>query len=318
MAYRYALLRPVRAPGAEAHNRPILMTPCLGIEVTEPELAARCVLGNIDPQHIGGTANISAIEAVLAMPLPPRGAVLVTIRPDADAYGAMAVITLRASGHDLSAEQLERIAVIGRADRHDRGRWSGPSIMPRVVSEVDEVGPGPQGVGALHAGLARPETSVERGVKLVTAWILTGLAPAELIERANRAAGSLFDALVSRAVTVRPSLHPSIALVEGFAPGALRLGYRVAPIVIAIGATSGRSRAGVGRKISIAQYDGSWSDLPAMARELSIDEPGWGGSATIVGSPQGVDCTTSIARCREALLNFGLQALMASGARGDQ
>ena len=54
MPYRYALLKPLRAPGAEDWNAAILARPCLGIEVTEPELAARCVLGNIDPQHLGG------------------------------------------------------------------------------------------------------------------------------------------------------------------------------------------------------------------------------------------------------------------------
>ena len=54
-AYTYGLLDP-RA-GVAGENLPLLGAATLGIEVTVPELARRCGLGNIDPQH--GAASVS-------------------------------------------------------------------------------------------------------------------------------------------------------------------------------------------------------------------------------------------------------------------
>ncbi len=46
--------------------------PVLGIEVTVPALAARCSLGNIDPQHSGGDTSRAAIEDAMRCELPPE------------------------------------------------------------------------------------------------------------------------------------------------------------------------------------------------------------------------------------------------------
>ena len=92
--HQYGLLLPTIAEGAEEHNTRLLGPYTLGIKVTEPSLAARCGLGNIDSQH-GPKAPSdapTAIKAALDWPLPPASALLVTIRPDLDSLDVMAVL----------------------------------------------------------------------------------------------------------------------------------------------------------------------------------------------------------------------------------
>ena len=79
-----------------AENEAALTGQVLGIEVTEPGLAARCSLGNIDPQHAGGNASRAAIEDAVSVELPPYGITLVTVRADVDSVGAMAVLSINA------------------------------------------------------------------------------------------------------------------------------------------------------------------------------------------------------------------------------
>jgi hypothetical protein len=314
MPYCVAILRPTLAPDSEQFNAPILAQDCLGIEVTEHELAERCRLGNVDPQHLGGNSQVSAIEASLEVTLPPEGAVLVTIRQDADACGAMAVLRLRAARRAFPPEALDRIRLIGKSDRFDHGAWPGPRRLPENATEIDEVGVGAQQVGALKAAILCQDTSTEDAVELAADWVLTGRIPAAWVAAAGRAAEALFDAISSGAVVVRPTRHPIIALVEGIAPGALRLGYRLAPVVIGEEAMPGEPDRR--RKLSIAQYESGWFDLRAVARDLSADEPGWGGSDNIIGSPQGRGSSLPIERCIDALLNRGVRCLITSTNRG--
>lgn len=107
----------------------------LGIEVTVPEIAAMCDLGNIDPQHGCGRGGLpfdpseAAVEAAVRWPLPPDGATLATIRPDLDAFGAMARLALRAAEHTFSVESLDRIAAIAAADGNTATAWA-PRPLP--------------------------------------------------------------------------------------------------------------------------------------------------------------------------------------------
>lgn len=94
--YKYGILRTDNCEEAQQYNGTLLGPNTLGIEITRADLAARCGLGNIDPQHgLNPHPDSSAIRSSLTYPLPPKGATLVTIRPDADALGAMAVLTAR-------------------------------------------------------------------------------------------------------------------------------------------------------------------------------------------------------------------------------
>ena len=303
--YVYGVLRPTRFPEAEAHNALWLGARTLGVEVTEVDLARRCGLGNIDPQHSGGDVWHAAIEIAIDWQPPPAGAKLVTLRKDADAVGAMAVLTARAAGETFAPDARARIELVAAADRFDHGRWPGPRAMPRSAAEVDEVGVGEQGLGAMIGGLIGAD--VNHGVAAMRCWLAYGEAPADWLEAARRAATVLFDRLRRGEVRARLFDALDIALVEGAAPGALRLGYRLAPIVIAIGEVEGR------RKASIAQYDRAWVDLPRVAARLNEMEPGWGGSETIIGSPQGLSSRTPVEACIAAVAACRRHAAGAGG-----
>ena len=83
----------------------------LGIEITIQHLENQCRLGNIDPQH-RGDRNSSAIKEAMNYPLPPDGAWLVTVRPDRDAFGSMAIFTLRDQGKKFDGELIDCIEIV--------------------------------------------------------------------------------------------------------------------------------------------------------------------------------------------------------------
>ena len=116
MYYNCGILRTDVSDEAICHNDKLLGLHTLGIEVTDESFANRCGLGNIDPQHqVRGKS--SAIEEALSFPLPKEGSKLVTMRPDKDSIGAMAVLTLRAL--DMG-DQIDKLLVlwIGAMDRY--------------------------------------------------------------------------------------------------------------------------------------------------------------------------------------------------------
>ena len=287
--YRFHVLSPIRAEAAEAHNAPLLGRDTLGIEVTEPELARRCGLGNLDPQHTEGRADLTAIELALEHPLPPPGAILVTIRPDADAFGAMALFALRAGGTEPDRALRERVALVARADRFAHGDWPGPRPLPRDTEQAWAffVGGEPTTAALMVICEDRTRTAEER-VRLLGDWLVTGKLPDWAIGRARERAQGIVRAVVDGEIDAGTAAGGRIAVVESHHPAALRLGYCLAPVVVALNPEF-RPVHGEGpyRKFTICQYREGFLDLPGAMRALRAREPGWGGSPTIIGSPQG-------------------------------
>jgi len=289
--YAVALLRPSGAREAEDYNAPLLGDLTLGVEVTEPELAARCRLGNIDPQHGQGAALAgrgrpkAAIDAALTWPLPPIGTRLVTIRPDADAFGAMAVLSLRAKGVPLDAAARSRVALIARCDAFALGDWAswrasrGPLRRPAPAREMVCA---PSGYAAVTALARDPDLTPAARLWAFEAWLLTADIRAHVREANGAFASNLARAWNAGEIEIDCPASGGLAVVRSATPGALMLGYRFAPLVVAFSATAGP------RKVTIAQFATGHADLTTLAAELSPLEPGWGGTPTIVGSPQGV------------------------------
>ncbi|TAJ42786.1 MAG: hypothetical protein EPO55_00730 [Reyranella sp.] len=309
MTYAFALLRPQRARGAAAFNAGLLGSGTLGVEVTEPALAARCGLGNIDPQH-GPQACPEApasIVAALDWPLPPHGARLVTLRPDIDALGAMAVLARRRMGGIMDETTLRRVAAIDAADRFQRGPWPGRRPLPRSADAATGVLDGDPAMAALAAECARPDFSLAARIDAVAAWLAAGDVPPVGAALAARRACDLIAAL-RRSRGVEPWLAPGlvatgrIATIEGTGPAALAVGYCLAPVVVA------RNPAFLGPegepphvKYTIAQYRAGHADFSRLKDLLARLEAGWGGSATIVGSPQGCSSHLPLARVVETV-----------------
>lgn len=121
----------------------------LGIEITDPAVAAQCKLGNLDGQHVtrdDWMAGLAAIEIAKRVDLdaslagqagPPRPGsnlptlirsttTLATTRPDVDSVGAMAVLVLRALKIAIDGEFVRTVA---KADSFRAGAWS-PAPLP--------------------------------------------------------------------------------------------------------------------------------------------------------------------------------------------
>lgn len=290
--WRYGLLAPARAPGAEADNAPWLGPRTLGVEITEPSLAQRCGLGNLDPQHGGLGAGRSAIEGALSWPVPPEDARLVTIRPDADAFGAMAVLALRRHGRALKPAGLARLDLIAACDGFDLGLWEawisrrGPLARP---ADVDDVAHLPEDYRSLTALAMDGDRAVANRVRALGRWLQDGRLDPAARALARAHAARLAEAWNAGQIEVGCGLHPDLAIVRAAVPGGLQLGYRLAPVVVAEG---GRGEA---RRLTVAQFDSRRLDLVLLKTRLAELEPGWGGSSTLIASPQGVGTRLSLA-----------------------
>ena len=281
---QFGLVHPPRHARAD-ENDEWLGPLTLGIEVTEPELAARCGLGNIDPQHGPMPSHyLAAIDVALDAPLPPRGSRLVTVRADADSIGAMAVLSLRRGGFGLDRRAAARVRVISHWDRHDHGRWQTwrqrhPSL-PRPATVHDLGGPPPD-IKAVRACAADGGLPLAERVATIARWLISGT-----IDRRWQAQATAYDeALLADwnigHIRITTTPDPRIVLLASHRRAGLTLGYRQAPVVIAEGRVAGR------RTLSIGQFELGWIDMARLQVRLAAHENGWGGSATIIGSPQG-------------------------------
>lgn len=168
MKYRYELLSTDVSEAGDRRNDALLGESTLGVEVTSPALAARCGLGNIDPQHSGGGGS-SAIEQALTCPLPPEGALLVTIRPDKDSFGAMAVLMLRAEGLGARINK-PLVSWIGAIDR--MGFWKAKVACPELF-QMNQEGK-TNAIQAILNGCVPEAQSVEAKVAKIGRIILEG------------------------------------------------------------------------------------------------------------------------------------------------
>jgi len=285
--YNFATLDPRKAnEAAEAANEAIFTSaPVYGVEVTVPQLAARCAF-NLDPQHSGGDAGQAAIEAALTADLPAEGTVLATVRADLDSVGAMAIIAMRAEGATISDEAMERVAAIAEVDKSATAPWA-PQPLPtadRLWSHED----GAQ-MAALAAMAGDFKVSLSDRVTQMAAFLTEGTIPATYMERVVSERRDMVAALNDG--RIQASVDGGVAVVVSSHRAATAIGYSLAPVVVA---TNPVFRLGGGDphlKHTVCQYSGGYADLKSALAELAALEEGWGGSPTIGGSPQGVSST---------------------------
>lgn len=299
MPYNYAVLVPASHPRA-LDNELNLGQWTYGIEVTDPFLAQQCGLGNLDPQHTpGDNSGLSAIEAALHCELPPWLATLATIRPDSDAIGAMAVLALREEGREMDAGALARIAMIGKWDRFDQGSWNEwrkthPPLPP--IARAVDLGDAPMFIQALGFIARDHKAMPHERVNFFMSWILHASLPSYALQGASQDEFAQLSAWNQGRIQIERTEHSNVAIVRADSPFGLRIGYRYAPIVLAEGLLP------AGRKLTVAQFDKSWLDLTPVAARLNLLETGWGGSNTIIGSPQGVSSKLPLEVVRDLVI----------------
>lgn len=250
--------------------------PTLGLEITIPAFAEACSLGNIAPQHAGGDAGTAAITAALTHPLPPEGAAAAVLLPDADAVGAAAILSIRHDGVRLTGDAIGRIFQVADADTEAAGPWPGPRP---ISNAVDLLRP----TSALAAACMDHSRPLPDRVAAMRKWILTGHLNDETEIRLRLYADAQ-DALDALDVQVRDG----VAVVTGTHRLATVIGYHYAPVIVATNPAFTWQGGEPHVKHTIARWNSSqpmgWEQ---MLDELQDREPGWGGSSSICGSPQG-------------------------------
>ena len=233
MIYKYGVLDP--RPNAD--NDKHFDGPTMGIEVTVPALAERCDQGNIDPQHTKSQSLARcAIEMAAVMQLPAPGTRLVTVRADLDSVGAMAVLEIRRRyEHETAmlawAGYHARVEQVIKADTFNNGSWPGARPMPTIL-EFNEG----EGLAGIARAVSDFHATIEIRVAAMMNWLIDGDAPPAHEREARREHESMVSALESGAIDVksyRARKFP-IAVVTSQHRSAMSIGYRVAPVVIAI------------------------------------------------------------------------------------
>ena len=312
--YKFAVLDPRNLPSAQAANDAIFASgPVLGIEVTVPALAARCSLGNIDPQHTGGNAGRSAIEVVIGIEMPAEWTTLATVRPDLDSVGAMSVIGIRhhlleSSGGCCDMPTFfcqEQVKMVAKADKFAWGGYPGPRPLPTADNPWPEESASAESsrpLAAINAAVADFKVPFAERVATMEKWLLTGEEPARYREQVEKERDEMVGALESGAIKHLTTADDKIAVVESTHRAATMVGYSLAPVVVALNPSF---KLGVGephRKFTVCAFEAArFADIKAALAELAGLEPGWGGSPTIGGSPQGVSSTLTVEQVVEVV-----------------
>lgn len=256
----------------------------MGIEVTIPGLAEKCDLGNIDPQHSENNENLAAIEVAETIELPEGEVTFATIRADLDSVGSMAIISLRQEGVEITDEIRERVSKIADADKFNNGPWPGKKTLPSLESPW---GDDNEELGAIAASTADFKLSMQDRVEMMKQWIQTGKESEQYRMQVKKEREEIVNALESGEIKVETVADGRIALIESKHRAGMQIGYSQAPIVVALNPEFGFGDAPKVKKYTIAQFENGFVDLKEVKEDLEKLEPGWGGSPTIIGSPQG-------------------------------
>lgn len=287
--------RPVGREAALA----VLARPTFGVEVTVPELARECVLGNRDPQHMGGRADLSAIEGLTAL---LRGeSQVATVAPDLDSIGSMAVLDIAMDAiarlGAFAGEILRRIELIGQVDRFERGTWPGERPLPTIDAPWTDGVAGASDtreLAAMAAVVADFRLPVEERVRMLRAWLATGEEPVSYRDQVEAERLDMVHALTDGRIALGTAADGPIATVVSTHRAGMAIGYHRAPVVVALNPEFRFKGSDPIRKFTVAQYKEGYVNFRDLFDALRAREEGWGGSPTIGGSPQGVSSSLQL------------------------
>jgi len=262
----------------------------IGIEVTDEEIDKYCNI-SIDPQHSFNNQQITAIEYVfnnqieLIENLKQYNKILIiTVRTDIDSIGAMSVLTsLIVSKFELDGDMILRLKAIARSDRHGRENWKQPKDDYFYFKNYNIYGL-PSGLACMTSDY---KIKIQKKVKWMTEYLKFGMF--KDINKYNDIANKNLEKS-NKGLKLKILIEKKLCFVESTHRSGISHGYKKTPCVIAKNNKfifgKGRTRK-VGKKITIAQYENNkFINLVQLGEELNKLEQGWGGSKSIIGSPQ--------------------------------
>jgi len=282
----------------------------LGIEITDPQVAAQCGLGNIDPQHghchrapersrqqwpsRGGA--LAAIDFSHRFEAPcPSGTTFATTRADVDSVGSMAVFVLLALGHRGGADVAARVGLIAERDAFRPAKDAPRPPLPTLEQPwPPESAIGPvdcsQRLSALgvfcspNPRQGQHEYPMGTRVALMACWLLWGDPPGpsydgrptQWFAGSNDPGASVLMAEICRACDVDCSGGPTLAEI-----------YRAAK------RTANEARLDLARALADGRMIVSVQDEIAVVRGLHMGALGVGYSQADVVVAEQVDPRTS-------------------------
>lgn len=257
----------------------------IGLEVTHKLLNQQLDL-NIDPQHNFDANLCTCVEDLIknlekiSNQIQNKKIWLFFLKTDLDSVAAASVLDLHINNMiDFTSDDInERIKSIADYDRHGR-KWNPKNQqIKNIIGEKI-----PRGLFMLVSGW---KNSLEYKIETMKEWITTGTFTD--VEQYNLMATKNFkEALASS--KIEEIIPGKLVFIKSNKRGACGIGYQLAPIVIAMNPSFrfgfGEKRV-YGRKWVIAQCDEGFVPMLDILRSILEMESGWGGSRTIIGSPQ--------------------------------
>jgi hypothetical protein len=289
----------------------------VGIEVTLPQYAALCSI-NIDPQHDvthRGYADACSAARWIYENLKNfrstliNASTLVTVRPDVDSIAAMAIITATQdaacdSSIDFTLAFEERLHAIDKMDCFANGPWQEQGNLPCSMNSWPDEDRAITALGAMCADFRVP---MDQRVQSMMAYLFEGIIPEVYLQQVHAERLAMIAALNAGEIRIEVVMNDghAVAVVHSRHRFGTTLGYRLAPVVVAINDQFTINGGEPHRKVTICQWQEGYINLEAVAAALDAKaegiKVGWGGSRTIIGSPQGVDTQVSEAEILAAI-----------------
>lgn len=258
----------------------------IGLEITHKDLKKYSDI-NFDPQHSNQNKHMRACVEDLYFGLNDlkekirnKNLWIMFLKTDLDSIAAGSVLKLYVDQgfSNFSEDVMKRIRTIANYDRYGRP-WQATCMNINQLSKIKI----PRGLFMLVSGW---KNNLEFKIEQVTKWIITGTF--DNITEYNRMAAKNFKDAVTSAKTEIIEKR-KLAFVKSDMRGAMGIGFQYAPVVLALNPSfrfgTGENRV-YGRKWTVAQCEEGHIDMNLFKKLVNEIENGWGGSSTIMGSPQ--------------------------------
>lgn len=267
--------------------RDLLINPenvLIGLEVTIPNIN-KLLNFNIDPQHGWNgkkdyARKITCLEKMMEVlpylkPFQSKIVHLFFLKTDLDSISAAGILDIYLNTDLIFTPKMnERIKVIADYDRHGRDTLF---LTDQQSIRI------PRGLFMFISGW---KNSLEQKVEAAKKWIINGTFDG--LSDFNRIANHNAREAINFS-KVQIIIPRKLVFVRSIKRGACGIGYKFAPIVIALNPSYrygfGESRV-YGKKWIIGQMNDKFINLTKLVRLIEKQERGWGGSSTIIGSPQ--------------------------------
>lgn len=187
----------------------------------------------------------------------------------------------------------ERVRLVAESDRFARGGWPGPRPLP-TPDNPERGAERESRLAGIAAAVGDFKVPIAKRVAAMQRWLLTGEEPAGYRERWCAERRDLAAAIADGRIKIELAADGRVATVASSHRAATSVGYSLAPVVVARNPEFRFQGGEPHAKFTVAQFVSGHVDLKAAGTELAVREAGWGGTPTIIGSPQGVGSTLTL------------------------